>query len=150
MFEVSGENAMKNFLGKIENYSRMIKQQEIAAVKAGALLFQNEWKRNIQLGVIKYPKEKKRKRKDGTYYKTRHGWKPSTGTYARSVHTKVISDYPAVVRVGSDLNNPPYPFFLEYGTKYITPRLWATKAFEQTEFAVYEEIRRIMMNMGLV
>ena len=153
MFEVKAIG-LKNIVNGIDAFAQRLKRQEVAAVKAGALILRNQWVQNIKDGVIKYPKMKKRKRKDGTYYKTRGGHKPSTGTYARSVSNgmDVIREYPnVVVRVGCDITNPPYPLFLELGTKRgIKPRLWATNAYNSTKAKVINEIDRILTLKKLI
>jgi hypothetical protein len=147
MFDVK-VNGLENIANGFNKFARMMKQQEAAAVKGAALLFQNQWVKNVQLGVFKAPRATKRRRKDGTWYKTYKGRRLSTGTYARSIHTKLISTYPyAIARVGSDLVNPPYPFFLEYGTIYIKERLWASDAWESQYYAMQEEMKRLIENI---
>ena len=66
-----------------------------------------------------------------------------TGTLRRSITYKVDEEN-LVGRVGSTLQNPPYGFYLEYGTtkngkEIIKPRPWLRPAVK----ANYEEIKKL-------
>ncbi|KAA3644556.1 MAG: hypothetical protein DWQ07_14145 [Chloroflexi bacterium] len=80
------------------------------AALAGALPIENEWK-DLTL-------------EDPTTYKT--------GTYRRSVHREVVgeSDAAVDVAVGTDITDPPYPLFLEFGTSRMAARPKARPAYE--------------------
>lgn len=89
------------------------------AIQAGALIFQNQWKENI----VRYPVVK-------------------TGTYLRSVQMEVTAEREGFVEVsvGSDITDPPYPEFLEYGTRRMSARPTARPAFDSTQADVQAEI----------
>lgn len=82
-----------------------------AALRAGTLLAQNRWK---ELAPVR------------------------TGTYRRSIHTEVETSGGTRVEiaVGTNLTRPPYPVFLEFGTRFMAPRPSARPAFDQTLRAV--------------
>lgn len=50
---------------------------------------------------------------------------PDTGTMLQSItHSVEVKNDEVVGYVGSILNNPPYPRYLEYGTSKMKPRPW--------------------------
>lgn len=57
-----------------------------------------------------------------------------TGTYRRSIHREIVerSRYGAVLMVGTNLTDPPYPEWLEYGTRRMAPRPSARPAYDET------------------
>lgn len=67
-----------------------------------------------------------------------------TGTYMRSVHAEVLGTTPtgAEVMVGTNLTDPPYPYYLEFGTWSIAPKGVARNAFDATTRQVVEESQR--------
>jgi HK97 gp10 family phage protein len=73
-----------------------------AALQAGALPIQNRWKELVRDRAHK------------------------TGSYMRSIHTEVIAGHMGgrmrEAIVGTDIVDPPYPFFLEFGTSRMAPR----------------------------
>jgi HK97 gp10 family phage protein len=54
-----------------------------------------------------------------------------TGTYRRSVQTEVLERSPEAVTagIGTDITDPPYPKFLEFGTSRMRARPKARPAF---------------------
>lgn len=68
-----------------------------------------------------------------TAYDIEREWKRlvpvKTGTYRRSIHT-VEQARPGVSVVGTNLTKPPYPLFLENGTRRMRARPSATPAAE--------------------
>lgn len=56
-----------------------------------------------------------------------------TGTYRRSIHVEPgqVSADAAEVVIGTDLTDPPYPYFLEYGTRYMAARPSMRPAFDE-------------------
>jgi len=128
--EVQGLGAIK---GTIDKLSQELKRKEIAAIKEGALVFQNRWQATAPV---------------------------KTGTYKRSIGTTITQKYPeTIAMVGEDITKPPYPFFLEFGTirrkgknagkRIIKPYLTATKAWEQTKHKIIIEVERLMIIAGL-
>lgn len=51
-----------------------------------------------------------------------------TGNYRRSIHTQVTA--PGEITVGTDITDPPYPYFLEMGTSRMAARPSARPAFD--------------------
>lgn len=78
-----------------------------------------------------------------------------TGTYMRSIHAEEAKTEGAdrvVIEVGTDITDPPYPLFLEYGTKRMEPRPTARPAFEASKDAMAkeaEEVFRILIRKKL-
>jgi HK97 gp10 family phage protein len=92
-------------------------QAMVTALQAGALVIQNKWKRNIvAMGAV------------------------DTGTYLRSVHTEVTSRKPPEVTIGSDITDPPYPEYVERGTRRMAPRPAARQAIDTSEAEVMMEV----------
>lgn len=58
-----------------------------------------------------------------------------TGTYLRSVHHEVgeVNDERVEILVGTDIVDPPYPWFLEMGTRYMSARPTARPAFDESQ-----------------
>lgn len=87
------------------------------ALHAGALEMEQEWKQRAPV---------------------------RTGTYRRSIHTQSKrSGRTAEATVGTNLVNPPYPIFLEYGTSMMAARPSARPAFDAS-------LSRVMKVAGAV
>lgn len=77
-----------------------------------------------------------------------------TGTYRRSIHTETerVAERSVDVVIGTDITDPPYPIFLEYGTARMAARPSAQPAFdEQVDKAVSEAeaaLRTILGGLG--
>lgn len=67
-----------------------------------------------------------------------------TGTYRRSIHTEVLgrSATGASVMVGTNLTDPPYPVYLEFGTRRMPAHPSARPAFDERRGDVEREFRR--------
>ncbi len=116
-----------------ENVTAKLKQMEgglagrslLMALEAGGLLIQNRWK---ELAPYR------------------------TGTYRRSIamYDKTAGRDSAELIIGTNIIDPPYPFFLEYGTKFMVPHPSAEPAFEQQKNAAAREVKAtITQLMGL-
>jgi HK97 gp10 family phage protein len=116
-----------------------------AALVPGALVVQNEWKRQAPHNESSPPTKQPTK---------------STGQYRRSIHigghTELAPDFEgqdmgyhhrsssphrAHVAVGTNITDPPYPYFLEEGTSRMAARPSAGPAFEEKKDEAVEEIR---------
>lgn len=66
-----------------------------------------------------------------------------TGTYKRSIHEQVFAeettDDRVVVIVGTDIVEPPYPLFLEFGTSKMTPKPVGRHALDAKEREARQE-----------
>jgi HK97 gp10 family phage protein len=91
-----------------------------SAALAGAKPISNGWKDGIQ----KWPLIK-------------------TGTYRRSIHEQVFAAESApaqvVVAIGTDIVDPPYPMFLEYGTSKMPAKPVGRTALEENKEAAQRE-----------
>lgn len=57
-----------------------------------------------------------------------------TGTLRRSITFDVREENGKIVgRVGSTIKEPPYPFFLEFGTSKMKPRKWLQPSLEKSK-----------------
>ncbi len=88
-----------------------------------------------------------------------NAWKTNapfkTGTYRRSIHTeteRVTADHADVV-IGTDITDPPYPLFLEYGTVHMAARPSMQPAFDEEKDKAIAEAeaaaRMILRGLGL-
>jgi len=100
-------------------------QALVDAAEAGAWILVNTWKDYI---------------KERAY---------RTGTYFRSIHQKLLhrSKGRVEIEVGTDIVDPPYPFFLEYGTSKMQARPTARPAFDESEDEVGREIEEALMQI---
>lgn len=71
-----------------------------------------------------------------------------TGTYRRSIHEEVFQDVSepgqVVVLIGTDIADPPYPAFLEFGTSRMAPKPVGRMAFEAQKDAAQEEFADVI------
>lgn len=109
----------REFQVDLHNYGDAMQGQgRDAALLAGAILLQTRWKQAIQ----KYPLI-------------------DTGTYLRSIsYTKVGQ----IMEVGTDIVDPPYPFFLEYGTSKMAARVHVRPMLETAEPQVLREMETVL------
>jgi len=113
---------MRDLRRKIERLQSDTDQQMGTALKAGGLVIQNQWKRNIvDMGAV------------------------LTGTYLRSVSMEQTG--PNEVTIGSDIIDPPYPEYVEFGTSRMEARPAARNAIDSTEAAVIEEVANAMREL---
>jgi uncharacterized protein Veg len=49
----------------------------------------------------------------------------------------------AIGRVGSTINNPPYPLYLENGTKYMTPRPWLLPSVDANQAEIKALFKKV-------
>lgn len=87
-------------------------QSAIAALNAAGLVVASEWRR----AIYDYPLV-------------------DTGTYGRSIGVEVTvrDGEHALAIIGTDIVDPPYPFFLEYGTSKMGAKVHARPAVERAE-----------------
>lgn len=107
---------------------------EVAAL-AGALPIVNRWKTLMyESGASPPPSEP--------------GEPPhvETGTYARSIHPETVLVIPGLVQVGigSDISDPPYPEYLEFGTSRMEARPAARPAFDEAGQEAIQEMVYIL------
>lgn len=68
-----------------------------------------------------------------------------TGTYRRSIHQeKRGSGLKQEVVVGTDITTPPYPIYLEYGTRRMNPRPSARPAWDESKDRLEGELKRVL------
>jgi HK97 gp10 family phage protein len=90
-----------------------------AALMAGGMVLANRWKENIvRMGAVE------------------------TGTYLRSVHPEITNSNPNVaeVTVGTDITEPPYPEYVEFGTSKMPPRPAARNAIDSAGDEIEQEV----------
>lgn len=129
---------------KVRSLGREVGRAMATAAEAAALPLERRWKENV-----------------ATYYARSGEMGPGgkrglveTGTYLRSIHHEVESSGPggAVVLVGTDIVDPPYPFYLEFGTSRMRPKPTARPALDESgeemrrEFS--ESFRSLMASIG--
>jgi len=116
---------MKEALSKLDE--KTVEKLVNLALKSGGLVIANEWKR-------------------GAPYET--------GTYRRSIHvagaTELTPDFEGptldepsdklTVKVGTNITEPPYPAFLEYGTSRMPPHPSAGPAMDASGPAAVKEV----------
>lgn len=97
------------------------------AAEVGAKVIENEWE-DLML-------------QDPTTYKT--------GQYRRSVTTEVAetSRDQAEVHVFTDIDDPPYPNFLEFGTSKMKARPKARPAFDNKKDEAVKEVRKALADL---
>ena len=93
------------------------------ALEAAALPLENRWKENIR----NYPLVR-------------------TGTYLRSVHHNApeMSGDGGTVEVGTDIVDPPYPAFLEFGTSKMSAKPTARPALDESGEEMRSEFEAVL------
>lgn len=101
----NGLHGVVEFEGKLGTIMEAFAAALPVAALAGAQPILNEWKNRVPI---------------------------KTGSYKRSIAARITARNPFAVEVeiGTDIVNPPYPFFLEYGTSRNKARPSMTPAFE--------------------
>jgi len=111
----------------LDKMSDAMAGQELAdALMAGALLIEGYWKKIAPF---------------------------KTGEYKRRIGSEVIhqSRDRAEVAIGVDIVDPPYPFFLEYGTSKMAPHPSARPAFDMKKGeAARETVSVLWHRLGLI
>jgi HK97 gp10 family phage protein len=89
------------------------------SLQGGAMLIQNDWKERAPI---------------------------RTGTYRRSIHIETEEKTPAgcTIAIGTDITDPPYPVYLELGTRHMAARPSAQPAFDETGPAAQGEVERLL------
>jgi HK97 gp10 family phage protein len=110
--QVFGAREMSMKLRRIQNQLPDMMEN---ALLTGTMALETQWKLNIQ----QYPLIR-------------------TGTYLRSVHREVMPRNGSIVSVmvGTNLTDPPYPDFLEFGTRRMSAKPTARPALDATEGTV--------------
>lgn len=72
-----------------------------------------------------------------------------TGTYLRSIHTRIIHDASGMpaVGVGTDISAPPYPWWLEYGRSNMSAKRPAQNAIKKAAPAVKDELMIVLSQL---
>lgn len=97
-----------------------------AAMTAGALVVASEWRN----AIYRYPLVE-------------------TGTYGRSVGFEIVQrDGTNIIAViGTDIVDPPYPFFLEYGTSRMTAKVHVRPAMDRAMPLAERQMGMVLDNM---
>ena len=66
-----------------------------------------------------------------------------SGDMKKSIHPEVEADGKAV-RIGSDIIDPPYPSFLEFGTSKMSPKPFMRPALDENKTEAINEIASIL------
>lgn len=68
-----------------------------------------------------------------------------TGTMRRSIHSEPTDVHGELsVKIGTSLDEPPYPFWLEFGTKRMSPKPFLRPALDETEKEALKEIGDVL------
>ena len=102
-----GVHGLEECLGKVDHLIDAIEIALPVAALASAKPFENAWKRNVQANFFK------------------------TGNYMRSIHSTIVAHASSTLElhIGTDIVDPPYPLFGEYGTSRMKARPSMTPAF---------------------
>jgi HK97 gp10 family phage protein len=97
-------------------------QAMVNALKLGAGVFQRSWKRKVPY---------------------------RSGTYRRSIQVKILErgSQRVIVAIGTNIVDPPYPLFLEYGTRKMKARPSARPAWDESKAGVSDEVRKSLKLM---
>lgn len=82
-----------------------------------------------------------------------NAWKKAapykTGTYRRSISPEVRSSEPGniAVAIGTDITDPPYPMFLEYGTSRMPPHPSMRPAFDENREKISDEVTKAVRQL---
>ena len=123
--ELGAKAVFKNYLKKLNQPA--VEAMVNTAMLAGALLIANEWKRRVPY-------------RTGTYRRSVHiaghtGMTPGfKGTAIPEPSSKLI------VEIGTNITDPPYPVYLEYGTSRMKARPSAGPALDSTVNDALKEI----------
>jgi len=99
---------MKEFEAQLQQLSKAVGSNIIeAALTLGGLKIQDEWQKEAP-------------------------WK--THTFQRSIHVEYqkLSDYSGAVLIGTNLTEPPYPRYLEFGTIHMAANPSGRRAWDQS------------------
>ena len=105
---MSDLHGLPECLGKLDSLVEAIEAALPVAALASAKPVETTWKRNVQQSFFK------------------------TGNYMRSIASEVVSEGNGQLElhIGTDIVDPPYPIFGEYGTSRMKARPTMTPAFE--------------------
>ena len=68
-----------------------------------------------------------------------------TGTMRRSIHAEPVDEFGELsVRVGTSIEDPPYPFWLEFGTRKMGAKPFLRPALDETEKEALKEIGAVL------
>jgi HK97 gp10 family phage protein len=117
-FKIVGVPEVREALSRISD--EMAAQKLADAAMSGAGIIENQWKT------------------DAPY---------KTGQYKRSIHREIVHQDRgrAEVAIGTDIVDPPYPFFLEYGTSRMPPHPSARPAFDKKKEEAAKEIEEMLL-----
>jgi len=129
---VDVEAQLKEALSKLDVAT--VERLANLALKSGGLVIANEWKRRAPI---------------------------KTGTYRRSIHVAGAAektpdfegtelDEPGdklTVKIGTNIKEPPYPEFLEYGTSRMPPHPSAGPAMDATREEVLKEVGAVLAEL---
>jgi len=107
---------VKQFEAQLQQLSMAVASDTIErALTMGGLKIQNEWQREAP-------------------YKT--------GTYRKSIHVEYekLTDYSGAALIGTNLTEPPYPIYLEFGTIHMVANPSGRRAWDQSIDAAGAEI----------
>jgi HK97 gp10 family phage protein len=101
-------HGLEECLGKVDHLIDAVEDALPVAALASAKPIENAWKRNVQTSFFK------------------------TGNYMRSIHSTVVAHSGRILElhIGTDIVDPPYPIFGEFGTSRMKARPTMTPAFE--------------------
>lgn len=101
-------HGLEECLGKVDHLIEAIETALPVAALASAKPIENAWKRGVQANFFK------------------------TGNYMRSIHSTVVSHAGRTLElhIGTDIVDPAYPIFGEFGTSRMKARPTMTPAFE--------------------
>ncbi len=98
-----------------------------AGLAAGGII-ENQWKENIQNEPL-----------------------IRTGTYRRSIHRQVFQNVGepgnVVVLIGTDIDDPPYPAFLEWGTSRMPAHPVGRRALEEKRDEALKEFAQVAQQL---
>ena len=83
-----------------------------------------------------------RRTKDNRYHTASSPYNPPRRDYGNLIISLIPDIREDEVEVGSIIEDPPYPFYLEEGTKYMKPRPWADPALETIQPKMESNIAR--------
>lgn len=70
-----------------------------------------------------------------------------TGNYKRSIHGEPLpggGSHRAAVQIGTDITDPPYPLFLEFGTSRMSPHPSARPAWDAEIDNTVREVKSVL------